>query len=321
MQDGSEYLFACNDEKLMLEWVAKIKFHASLTPAQQLRSFDRGETPPLDAPPPRPGETPRRHTTEVGSPTHDSPTFHLSADEKRPSVSSETFVQTTTLVVPDINSLPRSMTPPHAIALQYASLPRSSKGYLPTHYPRQSTLSACGSSSSISSAALPAIVKPGMQNNGTLQRKSKSVSSRHSVYESVYDDDHQHQQQQQQQIIVDAATGSVLLRETVATKSYYVKREASTESAQGSQASGLQNGDGEVSAASGHHGSTDSGSSTSRQAKGDGSDFIAWVESQGGTPSGTPQQHHQHDDTDSVKKKKAFSFFKRGSKHGKESKQ
>uniref|UniRef100_A0A183UJC9 PH_9 domain-containing protein n=1 Tax=Toxocara canis TaxID=6265 RepID=A0A183UJC9_TOXCA len=91
MQDGSEYLFACNDEKLMLEWVAKIKFHASLTPAQQLRSFDRGETPPLDAPPPRPGETPRRHTTEVGSPTHDSPTFHLSADEKRPSVSSESM--------------------------------------------------------------------------------------------------------------------------------------------------------------------------------------------------------------------------------------
>lgn len=41
MQDGSEYLFACSDEKLMLEWVAKIKFHASLAPAQQLRSFDR----------------------------------------------------------------------------------------------------------------------------------------------------------------------------------------------------------------------------------------------------------------------------------------
>lgn len=40
IQDGSEYLFSCSDEKLMLEWVAKIKFHASLTPSQQLRSFD-----------------------------------------------------------------------------------------------------------------------------------------------------------------------------------------------------------------------------------------------------------------------------------------
>uniref|UniRef100_F1LAX5 Spectrin beta chain n=1 Tax=Ascaris suum TaxID=6253 RepID=F1LAX5_ASCSU len=89
MQDGSEYLFACSDEKLMLEWVAKIKFHASLAPAQQLRSFDRGETPPLHAPPPRPGEIPRRHTTEVGSPSHDPPVFELASDEKRPSISSE----------------------------------------------------------------------------------------------------------------------------------------------------------------------------------------------------------------------------------------
>lgn len=41
IQDGSEYLFACGDDDVMLEWVLKIRFHANLAPAQQLRSFDK----------------------------------------------------------------------------------------------------------------------------------------------------------------------------------------------------------------------------------------------------------------------------------------
>uniref|UniRef100_F1KPH2 Spectrin beta chain n=1 Tax=Ascaris suum TaxID=6253 RepID=F1KPH2_ASCSU len=327
MQDGSEYLFACSDEKLMLEWVAKIKFHASLAPAQQLRSFDRGETPPLHAPPPRPGEILRRHTTEVGSPSHDPPVFELASDEKRPSISSETFEQTTTLIVPDMSSLSRNLMSPQAAVSQFSSLPRSSKGFLPTHYPKQSTLSACGSSSSISSTTIPPIVKSGSHNGeiATPQRKIKSTSYKQSIYESVYGEE------QQQQVIVGeaqrvsqtpyAAMGSMLVRETIST-AYSSQRQASTESAQGSQASTLQNGDEDMNAPQ-HHGSSDSGSLPSRQAKGDGSDFIAWVESQGVGASGnvgaSPQQ--QHDETDSVKKKKAFSFFKRGSRHGKENKQ
>ncbi|VDK88570.1 unnamed protein product, partial [Litomosoides sigmodontis] len=67
MQDGSEYLFACNDDDKMLEWILKIRFHANLTPAQQLRSFDKNESPPMYSPPPRPFETLRRHTTELVS--------------------------------------------------------------------------------------------------------------------------------------------------------------------------------------------------------------------------------------------------------------
>ncbi|EJD74610.1 beta chain spectrin [Loa loa] len=67
IQDGSEYLFACNDDDKMLEWVLKIRFHANLAPAQQLRSFDKSESPPMYSPPPRPGETLRRHTTELVS--------------------------------------------------------------------------------------------------------------------------------------------------------------------------------------------------------------------------------------------------------------
>ncbi|VDK61916.1 unnamed protein product [Onchocerca ochengi] len=67
IQDGSEYLFACSDDEKMLEWVLKIRFHANLTPAQQLRSFNKNESPPMYSPPPRPGETLRRHTTELVS--------------------------------------------------------------------------------------------------------------------------------------------------------------------------------------------------------------------------------------------------------------
>ncbi|VDM96556.1 unnamed protein product [Thelazia callipaeda] len=67
IQDGSEYLFSCSDDEKMLEWVLKIRFHANLAPAQQLRSFDKSESPPMYSPPPRPGEAVRRHTTELVS--------------------------------------------------------------------------------------------------------------------------------------------------------------------------------------------------------------------------------------------------------------
>ncbi|CAJ0961940.1 unnamed protein product, partial [Mesorhabditis belari] len=61
-QDGAEYLFACNEERQMLEWVAKIKFHATLPPSAQLTAFSRetsahettsqysGSTAPIPAP-------------------------------------------------------------------------------------------------------------------------------------------------------------------------------------------------------------------------------------------------------------------------------
>lgn len=34
--DGSEFLFSCNSEPEMMEWVSKIQFRASLPPSQQL---------------------------------------------------------------------------------------------------------------------------------------------------------------------------------------------------------------------------------------------------------------------------------------------
>ncbi|CAI2353897.1 unnamed protein product [Caenorhabditis sp. 36 PRJEB53466] len=58
-QDGSEFIFSCPDERQMLEWVAKIQFHAHLTPSNQLKSYSYNddllqstgnEQPPMVAP-------------------------------------------------------------------------------------------------------------------------------------------------------------------------------------------------------------------------------------------------------------------------------
>lgn len=132
------------------------------------------------------------------------PTFHLSRFScayYRIASYISAFEQTTTLIVPDMSSLSRNLMSPQAAVSQFSSLPRSSKGFLPTHYPKQSTLSACGSSSSISSTTIPPIVKSGSHNGeiATPQRKIKSTSYKQSIYESVYGEE------QQQQVIVGEA--------------------------------------------------------------------------------------------------------------------
>ena len=38
--DGAEFLFAAEDNQNLDDWVKKISFHASLSPAQQLMSYD-----------------------------------------------------------------------------------------------------------------------------------------------------------------------------------------------------------------------------------------------------------------------------------------
>ncbi len=39
--DGAEYLFSCENNLKMIEWVEKINFHARLDPKDQLASFHR----------------------------------------------------------------------------------------------------------------------------------------------------------------------------------------------------------------------------------------------------------------------------------------
>lgn len=38
--DGAEFLFSTDDQQVLEDWVKKISFHASLSPAQQLMSYD-----------------------------------------------------------------------------------------------------------------------------------------------------------------------------------------------------------------------------------------------------------------------------------------
>jgi spectrin beta len=38
--DGAEFLFSAEDQQHLDDWVKKISFHASLSPAQQLMSYD-----------------------------------------------------------------------------------------------------------------------------------------------------------------------------------------------------------------------------------------------------------------------------------------
>ena len=38
--DGAEFLFSADDHQLLEDWVKKISFHAALSPAQQLMSYD-----------------------------------------------------------------------------------------------------------------------------------------------------------------------------------------------------------------------------------------------------------------------------------------
>lgn len=38
--DGAEFLFSAEDPRALEDWVKKISFHASLSPAQQLMSYD-----------------------------------------------------------------------------------------------------------------------------------------------------------------------------------------------------------------------------------------------------------------------------------------
>ncbi|XP_038220979.1 spectrin beta chain, non-erythrocytic 5-like [Zerene cesonia] len=46
--DGAEYLFACTARDLMLDWVAKISFHAALPPQLQLTPYASGASPADD---------------------------------------------------------------------------------------------------------------------------------------------------------------------------------------------------------------------------------------------------------------------------------
>ena len=43
--DGSDFLFVCDDDSSLEEWVKKISFHANLPPRMQLMSYDTQQQP------------------------------------------------------------------------------------------------------------------------------------------------------------------------------------------------------------------------------------------------------------------------------------
>ncbi|XGW05367.1 hypothetical protein V3C99_016045 [Haemonchus contortus] len=64
-QDGAEYIFACSDERQMLEWVAKVKFHADLAPSNQLKSYAYHAAEATPLPPMRRYEAGSRSSDEL----------------------------------------------------------------------------------------------------------------------------------------------------------------------------------------------------------------------------------------------------------------
>lgn len=79
--DGAEYLFACDNNTKMIEWVDKVNFHARLDPSNQLVSYKEVKVEyrhenlnlnfqtvgdyPSHMPPPRPDEQIRSRTLDL----------------------------------------------------------------------------------------------------------------------------------------------------------------------------------------------------------------------------------------------------------------
>uniref|UniRef100_A0A914XIB6 Spectrin alpha chain n=1 Tax=Plectus sambesii TaxID=2011161 RepID=A0A914XIB6_9BILA len=120
-QDGAEYLFATADDKQTNEWVAKISFHASLEPSNQLKSFENAVHPqqmtsdaPTHAPPPRPSDAPRRHTTDMAT------TYSVREPAQMPSPQSKKD-DSGVFSPRDVNS-PADGTPAKGVRLSYIAI-------------------------------------------------------------------------------------------------------------------------------------------------------------------------------------------------------
>ncbi|KAL6743755.1 hypothetical protein Aduo_016762 [Ancylostoma duodenale] len=184
-QDGAEYVFACTDERQMLEWVAKVKFHAGLAPSNQLKSYNyhASETLPI-APPLRrydsrssdevPPVAMRRSFRDETS----RPTSRVSAFDSYDGSYSLERTGSNVGQWNDYNSLPRgaSIRVEQSVRL-CATLPRGERSAQPV------VLLGSSNSLSNSGAHLPALFEP---------RKvaiTRRPSTRQSIYaESIYGD-------------------------------------------------------------------------------------------------------------------------------------
>ncbi|KHJ95181.1 spectrin repeat-containing domain protein [Oesophagostomum dentatum] len=311
-QDGAEYVFACADERQMLEWVAKIKFHAGLTPSNQLKSYNYNASeavpvaPPLrryesrssdEAPPPVPIRSSFRDDTS-------RPTSRVSAfDSYDGNYTLERLERTGSTVGREIkkwndyNSLPRG-TSIHVEMTSVrlcATLPRAEHTAQIVRIDSSKSLSGSGSH-------MPAL----LPRKATISRRP---STRVSIYaESVYGD--LDEEDLSEENSNGGASSSLTSTPTGPPAPTPTMRVPSS-----------TNGYMETLAYQEHSTSAYTRETTPhRDSRAEGVEFISWVENnqpQGRrTPTTQPPTPSSHNDTDSLKSdKKRFSLFgKRGSK-------
>ncbi|CAB3398580.1 unnamed protein product [Caenorhabditis bovis] len=176
-QDGSEFIFSCPEERQMLEWVAKIKFHANLAPSNQLMSYSyNDDLMTTDQMPPV--VKPRRNFAGGDYNTQNRASYATSDD----------LSQFELVYNRGCSSLPRGRQHDALAIRDCATLPRGFGGssaiesppvFLPPSGPLLATPLSMNSLSS-SSGVLPTVV---VRKKGVVRRASR----RQSIYaESIY---------------------------------------------------------------------------------------------------------------------------------------
>ncbi|CAD6193236.1 unnamed protein product [Caenorhabditis auriculariae] len=290
-QDASEFIFACPDERQMLEWVAKIQFHAALAPSNQLKSYSfNAATEGLQTPP----IAPRRSLVSITS-TPPSRMSQSSSDVNEIDYSH------------GCNSFPRG----YSVERNCATLPRghATKPFgVEVH---QSAACLSVSENGFSASATNMVGSQGLLPTvgGTLRKVGvvRRASRRQSVYsESVYGEIGAEQSIEIEGDTYGARTSS-LHKDIPSAAGPFTETLIYSEHA----TSSYQPLSSEFS---------------TPQRPTETSEFISWVESnqpyEQRPSSGSfssPISGLQNEDTDSVKssKKKGFSLFKRGSKTSK----
>uniref|UniRef100_A0A1I7X9F8 PH domain-containing protein n=1 Tax=Heterorhabditis bacteriophora TaxID=37862 RepID=A0A1I7X9F8_HETBA len=164
-QDGAEFIFACGDEGQMLEWVAKIKFHASLAPSNQLKSYSYNVTP-------------SRSTEElppISARCAPSDILNSKINLGNNGTNLETGFESSRA----FNSLPCGLSEP-SVMRAYSTIPRGERFHPALSPPSISTATSAGSLSSSSNYFPPLF---GIRKSSINRQPSK----RQSIYaESIY---------------------------------------------------------------------------------------------------------------------------------------
>ncbi|PIO70965.1 spectrin repeat-containing domain protein [Teladorsagia circumcincta] len=184
-QDGAEYIFACSDERQMLEWVAKVKFHADLAPSNQLKSYAYHAAEATPLPPMRRYDAGSRSSDELPPmPMRRSirddtsrPISRVSAFDAYDGAQQNSAVRSSAGQCNEYNSLPRGASMAMETSIRLCStLPRGPRSGQPIRVDSFNSLNS-------SSSNMPVLFEP---RKATVARRP---SRRQSIYaESIYGD-------------------------------------------------------------------------------------------------------------------------------------